>query len=84
MVTVALSGPILAAIAASTVHGARRVRTFSANPDSALLHDLADQVTVGALRPVVADVYPLADIASAHRAFERGGAMGKHVVAMSG
>jgi NADPH:quinone reductase-like Zn-dependent oxidoreductase len=84
MVTVALSGPILAAIAASTVHGARRVRTFSANPDSALLHDLADQVTFGALRPVVADVYSLADIASAHRAFERGGALGKHVVAISG
>jgi len=28
-------------------------------------------------------VYPLADIAAAHRAFERGGIAGKHVVAVS-
>jgi NADPH:quinone reductase-like Zn-dependent oxidoreductase len=83
MVTVALSGAALAAIAASTVHGARRIRAFSANPDTALLHDVAGYVTLGALRPVVHGVYPLADIASAHRAFEQGGVLGKHVVAVS-
>jgi NADPH:quinone reductase-like Zn-dependent oxidoreductase len=83
MVTVALSPGALAAIAASTVYGARRIRTFSANPDSAVLRDLAGQVTAGALRPVVDSVYPLADIAAAHQAFERGGVVGKHVVAVS-
>ncbi|MCX4761760.1 NADP-dependent oxidoreductase [Streptomyces sp. NBC_01275] len=83
MVTVGLSAGALAAIAASSVYGARRIRTFSANPDSAVLRDVADHVTSGALRPVVDSVYPLADIAAAHEAFERGGVMGKHVVAVS-
>jgi hypothetical protein len=76
MVTVGLSGPALAAIAGSSVHGSRRIRTFSANPDSAVLDDLADHVTSGALRPVVHSVYPLTDIAVAHEAFERGGVTG--------
>jgi NADPH:quinone reductase-like Zn-dependent oxidoreductase len=84
MVTIGLSAAALAAIAASSVYGARRIRTFSANPDPALLRDLADHVTSGALRPVVDSVYPLADIAVAHQAFERGGVMGKHVITVSG
>ncbi|MET7451888.1 NAD(P)-dependent alcohol dehydrogenase [Streptomyces sp. NPDC005574] len=83
MVTVSLSGAALTAIAASSVHGGRRIRTFSANPDAALLNDVAGHVACGALRAVVAGVHPLADIAFAHGAFERGGALGKHVVAVS-
>jgi NADPH:quinone reductase-like Zn-dependent oxidoreductase len=82
MVTIALSGPALAAIAMSSVHGSRRIRTFSANPGYAVLDDLADHVTSGALRPVVHSVYPLTDIAVAHEAFERGGVLGKHVIAV--
>jgi NADPH:quinone reductase-like Zn-dependent oxidoreductase len=84
MVTIGLSGAALAAIAASSLYGARRVRTFSANPDAAVLRDLADYVTHGALHPVVHSVYPLADIALAHQAFERGGVVGKHAVTVSG
>ncbi|MGW5231537.1 quinone oxidoreductase family protein [Streptomyces nodosus] len=80
MVTVGLSSSALAAIAASTVHGSRRIRTFSANPGSAVLRDVADRVTSGALRPVIDSVYPLADVAAAHQAFERGGFVGKQVV----
>lgn len=83
MVTVGLSAPALAAIAASSIHGSRRIRTFSANPGSAVLDELADHVTAGALRPMVHRVYPLADIAAAHEAFERGGVLGKHVIAIS-
>jgi NADPH:quinone reductase-like Zn-dependent oxidoreductase len=83
MVTVGLSAGALAAIAASSVHGSRRIRTFSARPDSAVLRDLTGHVASGALRPVVDSVYPLADIAAAHTAFERGGAVGKHVIAVS-
>jgi NADPH:quinone reductase-like Zn-dependent oxidoreductase len=82
MVTVGLSAPALAAIALSTVHGSRRIRTFSANPDAALLRDLAAYVTSGTLRPVVTDVFPLADIAAAHEAFATGGTLGKHVIAV--
>jgi NADPH:quinone reductase-like Zn-dependent oxidoreductase len=83
MVTIGLSGPAFAAIAASSVHGARRIRAFSANPDAAVLRDLAGHVASGALRPVVDSVYPLADITLAHQAFERGGVLGKHVVAVA-
>lgn len=84
MVTIGLSAPALAAIAASAIHGARRIRTFSANPGTTVLDDLAGHVTSGALRPVVHSVYPLADVAAAHLAFERGGVLGKHVLAVSG
>jgi NADPH:quinone reductase-like Zn-dependent oxidoreductase len=80
MVTVGLSASALAAIAASSVHGSRRIRTFSANPETSVLRDVAGHVTSGALRPVIDSVYPLADIAAAHEAFERGGVVGKHVV----
>jgi NADPH:quinone reductase-like Zn-dependent oxidoreductase len=84
MVTIGLSGPAFAAIAASTLHGSRRIRAFSANPDAAVLRELGRYVTSGALRPVVDSVYPLADITVAHQAFERGGVLGKHVVAVAG
>jgi NADPH:quinone reductase-like Zn-dependent oxidoreductase len=80
MVTIGLSAPALAAIALSTVHGSRRIRTFSANPDTALLRDLAGYVASGALRPVVSSVFPLADIAAAQEAFSRGGILGKLVI----
>ncbi|MEV0932225.1 NAD(P)-dependent alcohol dehydrogenase [Streptomyces phaeochromogenes] len=83
MVTVGLSASALAAIAASSVYGSRRIRTFSANPDTAVLRDLADHVTSGALRPVIDSVHSLTDIAAAHEAFERGGAVGKHVVTVT-
>ena len=56
---------------------------FSANPDAALLRDLAGYVTSGALRPVVNGVFPLAGVAAAHRAFTQGGAPGKHVIAIA-
>ncbi|MEV7868446.1 NADP-dependent oxidoreductase [Streptomyces sp. NPDC088124] len=80
MVTVGLSPSALAAIVASSVHCTRRIRTFSANPETPVLRDVAGHVTSGALRPVIDSVYPLADIAAAHQAFERGGVAGKHVV----
>ncbi|BCL33407.1 NAD(P)-dependent alcohol dehydrogenase [Streptomyces aurantiacus] len=83
MVTVGLSPSALASIAATSVYGSRRIRAFSADPDTALLGTLAGHVTSGALRPVIDSVYPLADIAAAHRAFERGGISGKHVVVVS-
>ena len=65
------------------MHGSRRIRTFSANPDTAILEDLSGYVTSGALRPVVSEVFPLADIAAAHQAFSRGGTLGKHVVTVT-
>lgn len=83
MVTVGLSPSALAAIGLSVIHGSRRIRTFSANPDTALLGELAGYVASGALRPVVSSVFPLADIAAAHQAFSQGGILGKHVIAVA-
>ncbi|MFE3887349.1 zinc-binding dehydrogenase [Streptomyces lydicus] len=48
------------------------------------VRDMADHVASGALRPVIDSVYPPADIASLHQAVERGGVVGKQVVAVSG
>jgi NADPH:quinone reductase-like Zn-dependent oxidoreductase len=83
MVTVGLSGPAIAAVIKSSVHGARRIRAFSANPDTTVLRALAEYADSGALRPVIEAVYPLAEIAAAHRAFERRGGLGKQVITMA-
>ncbi|MFJ2175739.1 NAD(P)-dependent alcohol dehydrogenase [Streptomyces sp. NPDC087851] len=70
----------LSYILATTVFGSRRVRFFSGNPRHELFAELTRQVESGAVRPVVDTVFPLADIAGAHRALEAGGVRGKHVV----
>ncbi|MEU1388451.1 MULTISPECIES: NAD(P)-dependent alcohol dehydrogenase [unclassified Nonomuraea] len=70
----------LAYIAASAVHGRRRVRFFSGNPTTRLLTDLTRYVDSSAIRPVVDTVFPLDDIAAAHRTLEAGGVRGKVVV----
>ncbi|MFC4014966.1 NAD(P)-dependent alcohol dehydrogenase [Nonomuraea purpurea] len=70
----------LSYVAASAVFGSRRVRLFSGNPTHRLIADLTRYVESGAIRPVVDTVFPLADIAEAHRALEAGGVRGKHVI----
>ena len=70
----------MAYFAWSRVHGVRRVRYFSAKPDSALLDDLADLVTRGAVRPIIDTIHPLSRIADAHLAFEAGGRHGKQII----
>ena len=83
MVTIGLSVSALAAIGLSAVHGPRRIRTFSADPDTALLDDLAEYVASGALRPVVSTVFALTDVAAAHQTLSRGGILGKYVIAIT-
>ncbi|MFD5318756.1 NAD(P)-dependent alcohol dehydrogenase [Streptomyces sp. NPDC127098] len=84
MVTVALDhrrpATTLGAIAASAVHGRARIRFFSGDPRRPLLDDLARHVTEGTLRPMVDTVFPLTEIAAAHRALTDGGVRGKYVV----
>lgn len=84
MVTIAfdLDRPFasLGYVLGSTVFGRRRVRFFSGNPTHDLLADLAAHVAEGRLRPVVDTIFPLAEIAAAHRALEAGGVRGKHLV----
>nr|WP_245789579.1 NAD(P)-dependent alcohol dehydrogenase [Streptosporangium canum] len=70
----------LSYVAASTVYGRRRVRFFSGRPTHRLLADLTRYVEAGAIRPVVDTVFPLEEIAKAHRALEAGGVGGKIIV----
>lgn len=81
MVTVGLSAAALVAIAVSAVYGSRRIRAFSTNADSAILGDLAGYVASGALRPVLtaSTRWPTS---CGPRAFEQGGVLGKHVIAV--
>lgn len=70
----------LSYIVGSAVFGPRRVRFFSGNPGHQLFAELTRLTESGAIRPVVDSVYPLADVAGAHRALEAGGVRGKIVV----
>ncbi|WP_434451880.1 NAD(P)-dependent alcohol dehydrogenase [Lentzea sp. E54] len=71
-------------IAASAVHGSRRVRFFSGNPGRELFAEATRLAESGQLRPVVDAVHPLSDIAAAHRAVESGGVRGKRIVDIDG
>jgi NADPH:quinone reductase-like Zn-dependent oxidoreductase len=67
-------------IATHAVRRRRWVRFFSGNPTTPLLAELGRWVASGAIRPQVDRVFPLADVAAAHRALEEGGVRGKVVV----
>ncbi|MFI0795676.1 NAD(P)-dependent alcohol dehydrogenase [Micromonospora rubida] len=83
-VTIAFGSPrALAAVAASTAHGSRRIRTFSGKLLTPTLQRLTAHVEAGDLRPSVAAVHPLTEAAEAHRSAEAGGSLGKHVIRIS-
>jgi NADPH:quinone reductase-like Zn-dependent oxidoreductase len=65
---------------ASTVHGSRRIRFFSGNPQRELFTELVQLAEDGEVRPVVDTVHQLSDIAAAHAALEAGGVRGKHII----
>lgn len=73
-------GSQFAYLAASTVFGGRRVRFAQMPPTHQLLADLAGMVDGKDVQPVIDSVYPLDDIAAAHRSVEAGGGFGKRVV----
>lgn len=58
----------------------RKVFTFSNSPTVRDLDRLRDEVEAGHLRPVIDTVFPMAEIAEAHRRLEAGGNRGKHVI----
>lgn len=82
MVSITVVPPLraLATIIGSTVHGSRRIRIFSGNPDRHLLEDYAGYIRNGDLRALIAGTHPLEDLAAAHRAAERGGGYGKRII----
>lgn len=67
-------------IAANSIRRTRWIRFFSGNPKTPLFAELGRWVTAGAIRPQVDRVFPLSEIASAHRALENGGVRGKIVI----
>ncbi len=67
-------------ILASTMFGSRRVQTFSASLKTDLLKELAGYVDSGAIKPIIDSIYPLSDIAGAHRSLEAGGGRGKRII----
>jgi NADPH:quinone reductase-like Zn-dependent oxidoreductase len=70
----------LAYLLVSGIHGSRRVRFIQSPATGPLLAALAGYVDTKAVVPVVEAVYPLEDIAAAHRAQEQGDGFGKRVV----
>lgn len=81
MAAMALGSPAdLGYVLASSVYGGRRVRFAQSPATGPLLADLAGYVDAKSVTPVIEAVYPLDDIAAAHRSLEKGGGFGKHVV----
>jgi NADPH:quinone reductase-like Zn-dependent oxidoreductase len=81
MAAMAIGAPgDLAYLLASAAHGRRRVRFVQAPPTAGLLTDLAGYVDAKSVVPVIEAVYPLDDIAAAHRSLEKSGGFGKRVI----
>jgi NADPH:quinone reductase-like Zn-dependent oxidoreductase len=81
MVAMIVSGPSqIGYLAASTIHGKRRVRFVQSPPTGMILAKLASHVDDTAIVPVIDGVYDLDDAAAAHRSLEVGGGFGKRVI----
>jgi NADPH:quinone reductase-like Zn-dependent oxidoreductase len=74
---------ILTSMAATGLRAAlspRRIKLFSNNPSPERIAELTASAEAGSVRPVIDTVFPLADIAEAHRRLEAGGVRGKYVI----
>jgi NADPH:quinone reductase-like Zn-dependent oxidoreductase len=81
MAAMAIGSPAdVAYLLASRIYGRRRIRFTQSPPTTALLTALAGYVSDKAVTPVIDSVYPLDDIAAAHRSLETSGGFGKRVI----
>jgi NADPH:quinone reductase-like Zn-dependent oxidoreductase len=64
------------------IAGSRKVVSFSNNPSTERIAELARLVEQGTIRPVVDTVFPIDGIVEAHRRLEAGGVRGKYVIAL--
>jgi NADPH:quinone reductase-like Zn-dependent oxidoreductase len=81
MAALAIGSPAdLGYVLISGVHGRRRVRFVQSPATGPLLADLARYVDDKSLVPVIEAVWPLDDIAAAHRSLEKSGGFGKRVI----
>jgi NADPH:quinone reductase-like Zn-dependent oxidoreductase len=84
MAAMAIGSPAdIAYLLASRVHGGRRVRFVQSPPTADLLTALAGYVDSKSVTPVIEAVYPLDDIAAAHRSLETSGGFGKRVIQLA-
>ncbi|MEU7852119.1 NAD(P)-dependent alcohol dehydrogenase, partial [Micromonospora parva] len=84
MAAMAIGSPAdIAYLVASRIHGGRRVRFIQSPATGTLLTSLAEYVDNKSVLPVVDSVYPLEDIATAHRSMEKSGGFGKRVIQMA-
>jgi NADPH:quinone reductase-like Zn-dependent oxidoreductase len=60
----------------------RRMKLFSNNPSPARIAELTAFAEAGSIRPVIDTVYPIGDVAEAHRRLEAGGVRGKLIIDM--
>ncbi|CAM5489026.1 hypothetical protein SRIMM317S_05893 [Streptomyces rimosus subsp. rimosus] len=60
----------------------RRFKLFSNNPSPDRIAELTHFAETDRVRPVIDAVFPMADIAEAHRRLEAGGVRGKYVIDM--
>ncbi|WP_150251471.1 NAD(P)-dependent alcohol dehydrogenase [Nocardiopsis deserti] len=58
----------------------RRTKLFSNNPSADRIAELTRFAEEGKVRPLVDTVFPMADVAEAHRRLEAGGVRGKYVI----
>ncbi len=70
----------LATIAASSVFGRGRIRTFAGEPPAGYLNGLTSFVDTHSIRALVHETFPLERVQDAHRAFTAPGLRGKIVV----
>ena len=82
MIAISANPPIrgFMAVFASSFRRSRRIQYILAEPTRALLDDYAELIASGEVTPLIASERPLEELADAHRAFERGGRAGKHLV----
>ncbi|MDT0616444.1 NAD(P)-dependent alcohol dehydrogenase [Streptomyces lancefieldiae] len=60
----------------------RRFKLFSNNPSADRIAELTRFTEAGSIRPVIDSIFPVADVAEAHRRLEAGGVRGKYVIDM--
>ena len=77
LVTVVGGSEDVAAAGRGELGGGKRVAPFFVNSDSVCLEGLSELLASGAVTPVIEGVYPLAELADAHRRVETGRVVGK-------
>lgn len=58
----------------------RKIKLFSNDPSAGRIAELTASAEAGHVRPVIDTIFPMAEVAEAHRRLEAGGVRGKYVI----